>query len=57
MAKIRNRYNQVLHLTQDPTLESDKNSIIHYKREPRGDNKASVNRRESMANTRNKNDK
>ena len=26
-AKIRNRYNQVPHLTQDITLESDKNTI------------------------------
>ena len=25
-AKIRNRYNQVSHLTQDTTLESDKNT-------------------------------
>ena len=34
--KIRNRYNQVPHLTQDTTWESDKNTIKHYKREPRG---------------------
>ena len=27
MAKIRNRYNQVPHLAQDTTLESDKNTI------------------------------
>ena len=26
-AKIRNRYNLVPHLTQDPTWESDKNTI------------------------------
>ena len=33
VAKIRNRYNQVPHLTQDTTWESDKNTT---KREPRG---------------------
>ena len=35
-AKIRNRYNQVPHLTQDTTWESDKNTIKHHKQEPRG---------------------
>ena len=35
-AKIRKRYNQVPHLTQDTTLESDKNTIKHHKQEPRG---------------------
>ena len=35
-AKIRNRYNQVPHLTQDTTRESDKHTIKHHKREPRG---------------------
>ena len=34
-AKIRNRYNQVPHLTQDTTWESDK-TIKHHKQEPRG---------------------
>ena len=29
VAKIRNRYNQVPHLTQDTTMDSDKNTIIH----------------------------
>ena len=33
---IRNRYNQVPHLTQDTTGESDKNTIKHHKQEPRG---------------------
>ena len=33
--KIRNQYNQVP-LPQDNTLESDKNTIKHHKREPRG---------------------
>ena len=28
-AKIKNRYNQVPHLTQDTTLESDLNTIKH----------------------------
>ena len=32
-AKIRNRYNQVPHLTQDTTLESNKNTIKHHKQE------------------------
>ena len=29
MTKIRNRYNQVSHLTQDTTWESDKNTTKH----------------------------
>ena len=33
-ASIRNRYNQVPHLTQDTTWERDKNTIKHHKREP-----------------------
>ena len=36
VAKITNRYNIVPHLTQDTTWESDKNTIKHHKREPRG---------------------
>ena len=36
VAKIRNWYNQVPHLTQDTTWESDKNTIKHHKRETRG---------------------
>ena len=35
-AKIRNRYNQVLHVTQDTTWKSDKNTIKHHEQEPRG---------------------
>ena len=35
-AKIRNRYNQVPHLTQDTNGESDKLTVRHHKREPRG---------------------
>ena len=34
-AKIRNRYNQEPHLTLNTTLESDKNTIKHHKRQPR----------------------
>ena len=36
LSKIRYRYNQVPHLTQDTTLEIDANTIKHHKREPRG---------------------
>ena len=35
-AKISNRYNQVPHLTQDTTWESNKLAIGHHKRESRG---------------------
>ena len=35
-AMTRNRYNQVPHLTEDITWESDKNTIKHRKQEPRG---------------------
>ena len=37
-ANIRNRYNQVPHLTQDTneTRESDKLTVIHHKRKPIG---------------------
>ena len=59
MAKIRNQYSQVPHLTMDTTWESDKSTIRHHKQEPRGhspfpagDQKAAMNRRESMTNTR-----
>ena len=31
VAKIRNGYNQLPHLTQDTTWESDKNAIKHHK--------------------------
>ena len=60
-AKIRKRYNQVPHLTQDTTWESHKNTIkITNKSQevcpfPAGDHKAAMNRRKSMRNTRHKN--
>ena len=56
-AKFRNRYNQVPHLTQDTTWESDKNTVnITNKSQqvspfPAGDHKAAMNRPESMTNT------
>ena len=36
VAKMRNRYNQAPHLTQDTTWESEKNTTKHHKHEPRG---------------------
>ena len=59
-AKIRQRYNQVPHLNQDTTWESDKNTInITTKSQevspfPTGDHEAAMNRRENMRNTRHK---
>ena len=59
--KIRKRYNQVSHLTQGTTWESNKNTInITNKSQevipfPAGDHKAEMNRRKSMRNTRRKN--
>ena len=54
-AKIRNRYNQLPHLTQDTTWESDKNTrkyhieksqeVSHF---PAGDHKSAINRQETM---------
>ena len=62
MEKIRGRYYQVPHLTQDSTWESDKHTIRHHKREPRGhhfpagDQRASVSRRaQKHKNTRQNN--
>ena len=53
-AKIRNWYNQVPHLTQDITWESDKNTRKHLTQEsqevspfPAGDHKAATNRQDS----------
>ena len=50
-AKIRNRYNQVPHMTQDTTRESDKNTMKHHTQESQdvspfraGDHKAERNR-------------
>ena len=54
MATIRKRYNQVPHLAQDTTWESNKITInITNKRQevspfPAGDHKAAMNRRESI---------
>ena len=62
-AKIRERYNQVPHLTQDTSWESNKNTInITNKSQevspfPAGDHKAAMKRRESMRNKRHKNTK
>ena len=60
VAKIRNRYNQVPHMTQDTTWESDKTQLNNTNNSqdvspfPAGDHKVAVNRRESMTNTRHK---
>ena len=60
MAKIRKRYNQVPHLTQDTTWESNKNTInITNKSQeaspfPADDRETAMNRREIMRNTRHK---
>ena len=58
MAKIRNQYNQVPHLTQDTTWEKDKITIRHRNQEvssfSAGDHKAAMTRRESMTNSRHK---
>ena len=61
MAKIRKRYNQVPHLTQETTWESYNSTIkITNKSQevspfPADDHRAVMNRRESMSNTRHKN--
>ena len=53
-------YNQVPHLTQDTTWESDKNilNITNKSQEaspfPAGDSKAAMKRRQSQTNTRQK---
>ena len=60
MAKIRNRYNQVPHMTQDTTWKSNKTTInITNKSQevspfPAGDHKAAMNRCKSMTITRHK---
>ena len=58
-AKIRNGYNQVPHLTQDTTWESDKSTIKHHTQEsqefipfPAGDHKTAMNRQDSLTNTK-----
>ena len=55
-AKIRYQYNQVPHLTQNSTRESDKNTNTTKKEQevspfPAGDYKAAMNRHKSMTNT------
>ena len=59
MAKIRNGYNQVPHLTQDTTWESDKTMRKHQIQEsqevspfPADDHKAAMNRQDSMTDTK-----
>ena len=59
--EIRDRYNQVPHLTQGTTWESDKNTRKHHIQEsqevtpfPAGDYKAAMNRQDSMADTKHK---
>ena len=60
MAKVRNRYNQVPHLTQDTQWENNKTTInITNKNQEvnpfaAGDRKAAMNRRKSMTITRHK---
>ena len=57
--KIRNRYNQLLHLTQNTTRESDKHRQKHHIQEsqevsplPAGDHKDAINRQDSMTDTK-----
>ena len=58
--RIRNRYNQVPHLSQDTKWKSIKITINNTNKSqevspfPSGDHKAAMNRRKSMANTRHK---
>ena len=56
-----NRYNQVPHLIQDTTWESDKNTRKHHIQEsqevspfPAGDHKATMNRQDSMTDMEHK---
>ena len=58
-AKIRNRYNQAPHLSQDTTWESNKYTIKHHTQEsqevspfPAGDHRAKINRQENTINPR-----
>ena len=57
-AKIRNLYNQVPHLTQDTTWDSDDNTRKYHIQEPQevsafptGDHKAAMNRQDSIKDT------
>ena len=63
-AKIRNRYNQVPHLTQNTEWESYKNTRKHHIQKsqevspsPTGDHKASTNKHLVMAKTNTDNEK
>ena len=58
-ANIRNRHNQVLHLTQDTTWESDKNTRKHHIQESQevspfttGDHNAALNTHDSKTDTK-----
>ena len=60
-AKIRNRYNQIQHLTQDTIWKSDKNTRKHHTQKdqdvspfPAGDHKAARNRQDSMKDMKHK---
>ena len=59
-ANIRNRYNQVSHLTLDTTCENDQtqlnitNEFQEVSPFPAGEHTAEMNRRESMTNSRHK---
>ena len=61
--KIRKQYNQVPHLTQDTTWESNKNTIsitnksLEFSPFPAGDHKSAMNRRKGMRNTKHKTQK
>ena len=57
-AKVKNRYNQVPHLTQDTTWGKVTKTLLNITNKsqevslfPAGDHKAAMNRRESMTNT------
>ena len=60
-AKIRNLYNQVLHLTQETTWGSDNNTRKYHIQEtqevsafPTGDHKAAMSRQDSTKDTKHK---
>ena len=60
-ARIMNRYNQLPHLTQDTTWESDKNTRKRHIQEsqevspfPAVDQEAAIKRRDSMSDTNHK---
>ena len=60
-AKIRNRYDQVSHLSQVTTWENDKNTRKHCTQEsqevspfPAGDHKTARKRQDSMTDTKHK---